>query len=218
MKNWILFFFLILVVSAAHSQETSDSLPYTLYKNRVVLFSDLGFNSAPFALKDDFNEGVETLRFKHNLQLAMGFGIKYKWFGLRIGFGLPGNIRPKSRFGKSQLFNIGTSFNFKKTFWNLDILSNRGYVIVDAKDWNDTLDDLRPNLFRPNTIAQSLSINGWYLHNKNFRMPAVFGKVGHYQQPEGTIYVKGTLNLFGIRNEGEPLTPDELIDTTQSKS
>ena len=49
-------------------------------------------------------------------------------------------------------------------------------------------------------------------------MPAVFGKVGHYRQPEGTFYVKGTLNVFGLRNDGAPITPEELIDTTQSKS
>ena len=49
-------------------------------------------------------------------------------------------------------------------------------------------------------------------------MAAVFGKVGHYKKPEGTWYVKGTLNFFGVRNEGQSLTPSELIDTTQSKS
>lgn len=218
MKKWILFFFLIIGVNAAHSQETSDSLPYTLYKNRVVLYSDLGFNSAPFTLKDDFNEGVETLRFKHNLQLAMGIGIKYKWFGLRIGFGIPGTLRPKSRFGKSQLFDLGLKFSFKKTFWDIEARSNRGYVIVDANDWNDTLNNLSPNLLRPNTRAQSLSINGWFFRNKDFKMAAVFGKVGHYNKPEGTFYLKGTLNYFGVTNEGQSLTPRELIDTTQSKS
>ena len=144
-------------MSTAHSQETSDSLPYALYKNRVVLFSDLGFNAAPFSLKDDFNEGVETLKFKHNLQLAMGIGIKYKWFGLRIGFGIPGNLRPKSRFGKSQMFDLGLKFSFKKTFWDIEARRNTGYVIVDAKEWNDTLNDLRPNLLRPNTNATSFS-------------------------------------------------------------
>jgi len=218
MKNWMLFFFLIINVSFAHSQELSDSLPYSLYKDRVVLFSDLGFNAAPFSLKDNFNEGVDKLKFKHNLQLSMGFGIKYKWFGLRIGFGIPGNLRPDSRFGKSQLFNIGTSFSFKKTFWDTEWRYNEGYVIVNAKNWNDTLDDLHPNLFRPNTAAHSFSINGWYFRNDNFKMAAVFGKVGHYTKPEGTIYIKGTLNHFGINNKWDALTPEELIDTTQSKS
>lgn len=218
MKNWIPFFFLIACVNSSHSQEKSDSLPYVLYKDRVVLYSDLGFNSAPFKLKDDFNEGVSTLKFKHNLRLGMGFGVIYKWFALRIGFGLPGTIRPKSRFGKSQFTDLGIKFNFKKTFWDIDARGYSGYAIVNANDWNDTLNNLTPNLIRPNTRATSFSINSWYFRNNNFKMPAVLGKVGHYTRAEGTWYFKGTLNFFGIGNDKKPLTPDELIDTTKSKS
>ena len=148
----------------------------------------------------------------------MGLGIKYKWFGLRIGFGIPGTLRPKSRFGKSQLFDLGLNFGFKKTFWDIDLRDYSGYVIVDANDWNDTLNDLRPNLVRPNTHATSFSINSWYFRNDGFKMPAVLGKVGHYKKPESTWYFKGTLNFFGIRNDGSPITPTELIDSSQSKS
>jgi hypothetical protein len=218
MKNWILFFFLIACASISLSQETSDSLPYTLYKERVVLFSDLGFNSAPFKIKDNFNEGETTLKFKHNLQLGMGLGVMYKWFSLRIGFGLPGTLRPKSRFGKSQFTDLGINFNFKKTFWDIDAKSYSGYAIVNAKDWNDTLNNLKPNLIRPDTRTTSFSVNGWYFKNSNFKMPAVIGKVGHYTRPQGTWYLKGTFNFFGVGNEKETLTPTELIDSTQSKS
>ncbi len=218
MKIWILFFFLIACLSKSHSQETSDSLPYQLYKERVVLFSDLGINSAPFTLRDNFNGGETKLKFKHNLRLGMGFGIKYKWFGLRIGFGLPGSLRPKSRFGKSQFTDLGINFNFKKTFWDIDARSYSGYAIVDANDWNDTLNDLNPNLIRPNTRATSFSVNAWYFRNDRFKIPAVLGIVGHYTEPVGTWYVKGTMNFFGISNENKALTPKELIDTTQSKS
>lgn len=220
MKNWILFFFLIPYVSNSYSQEKSDSLPYKLYKERVVLFSDLGFNAAPFKLKDNFNEGVTTLKFKHNLQLGMGFGVMYKWFSLRIGFGLPGALRPKSRFGKSQFTDLGINFNFKKTFWDIDLKTYSGYAIVNANNWNDTLNDLKPNLIRPTTRATSFSVNAWYFKDDQFKMPAVMGKVGHYKKSLGTWYLKGTLNYFGILNGDKsiPLTPSELIDTTQTKS
>jgi len=211
---------MIACVGSSHSQEKLDSLPYTLYKERVVLFSDLGFNAAPFKLKDNFNGGETTLKFKHNLRLALGLGVMYKWFSLRIGFGLPGTLRPKSRFGKSRFTDLGINFNFKKTFWDIDARSYSGYTIVDAYKWNDTLNKLNPNLIRSDTRATSLSVNAWYFRNDNFKMPAVLGKVGHYTRPEGTWYFKGTLNLFGIGNENEnkALTPTELIDTTQSKS
>lgn len=218
MKLRIVFFLLMISIGSSYSQETSDSLPYQLYKERVVLFSDLGFNSAPFSIKDNFLEGESTLRFKHNLQLGLGLGVMYKWFSLRVGFGLPGTLRPKSRFGKSQFTDLGLSFNVKKTYWNIDLRRYSGYAIVNAKKWNDTLNDLKPNLIRPNTKSTSFSINSWYFKDKNFKIPAVFGKVGHYKKPLGTWYVKGTLNFFGIDNGTEPLTPTELIDSTQSKS
>ncbi len=199
-------------------QKESDSLPYTLYKERVVLFSDLGFKSAPFTLRDDFGEGVEKLKFKHNLRLSMGLGVMYKWFSLRIGFGLPGTLRPQSRFGKSQLTDLGINFSFKKTYWDIDARGYSGYAIMDAQKWNDTLNDLRPNLIRPDTRAVSFSTHVWFFKNKHFKMPAVLGKVGHYNRAESTWYFKGTLNFFGIGNENKPITPGELIDTTESKS
>lgn len=218
MKNWILFFFLLFLVSYSHSQENNDSLPYTLYKERVVLFSDLGFNSAPFSLKDNFNGVETTLRFKHNLRLGMGLGVMYKWFALRIGFGLPGTLRPKSRFGDSQFTDFGFNFNFKKTFWNIDLRSYKGYAIVGADDWNDMLNKLTPNLIVPDARSTSFSINSTYFVNEHFKIPAVIGKVGHYTEPVGSWYFKGTLNIFGLSNQNKPLTPSELIDTTQSKS
>lgn len=218
MKNWILFFFLITCVYWSYSQEKSDSLPYTLYKERVVLYSDLGFNAAPFKLKDNFSEGETTLKFKHNLRLAMGIGVMYKWFSLRIGFGLPGTLRPQSRFGKSQFIDLGLNFSIKKTYWDIDAKSYAGYAIINANSWNDTLNDLKPNLIRPDTRTTSFSINSWYFRNDQFKIPAVMGKVGHYDKAVGTWYFKGTLNLFGVGNLTNAITPNELIDTTQSKS
>lgn len=218
MKFWIIFLLTLISSPNTLGQEKSDTLPYTLYKKRVVLFSDLGFNSAPFSLKDNFNEGETKLKFKHNLRLGMGFGVMYKWFALRIGFGLPGTLRPDSRFGKSQFTDIGINFNFKKTYWDIDAKSYSGYAIIDAKNWNDTLNDLIPNLVRPGTRASSFSVNAWYFKNSDFKMPAVIGKVGHYNKPVGTWYFKSTLNFFNITNEGKPLTPNELIDSSQTKS
>jgi hypothetical protein len=218
MKSWIIVVLSVIFCSKLIAQTAPDTLPYTLYKDRVILFSDLGFNAAPFTIKDDFNEGEENLRYKHNLKLSLGLGVMYKWFSLRIGFGLPGTLRPKSRFGNTQITDLGLNFNFKKTYWDIDARNYSGYSIVDANEWNDTLNNLTPNLIRPNTRALSFSTNVWYFRNKHFKMPAVLGKVGHYDRAEKTWYLKGTLNFFGIDNEAKSLVPNELIDTTQTKS
>lgn len=194
--------------------QNSDSIPYILYKNRVVLYSDLGFNGAPFSIHDDFLGGYDKVQFKHNLKPTMGLGIMYKWFALRIGFGLPGDLRPKSSYGQSSYTDLGISFNLKRLYTDIDLRKYGGFVVKDAYQWNDTLNELKPNDFRPDTRVISASINVWYFKSKTFRMPAVMGKVGHYKSKEKSWYFKSTMNLFGVGNGSSPIVPDDLIDST----
>ncbi len=217
MRVLILLVLLTLCNFIAHAQEL-DTLPYTLYKNRLVLYSDLGFNGAPFSIKDEFLGGYSKVKFKHNLKPTMGLGIMYRWFSLRIGFGLPGHLRPLSRYGKSRYTDLGVNFNIKNVYADIDLRSYSGFVVKDAYIWNDTLNEITPNDFRPETRAVSASINVWFFKSKTFRMPAVLGKVGYYEEKEQTWYLKSTLNFFGIGNESSPLLPDDLIDTTQTIS
>lgn len=214
--------FIIIILVFLYSTEVTgqdnDSLPYVLHKNRVVLYSDLGFNGAPFSVHDDFVGGYDKVQFKHNLKPTMGIGVIYKWFALRIGFGLPGHLRPKSRYGKSSYTDLGINFNVKRVYTDIDLRSYGGYAVKNAYLWNDTLNELTPNDFRPETRVFSASINVWYFSSKTFRMPAVMGKVGYYKGNEKSWYFKSTLNLFGVGNGSNPIVPDDLIDSTQNIS
>lgn len=205
---------LIFLICRPASAQDNDSVPYVMYKNRVVLYSDLGFNGAPFSIHDDFVGGYDKVQFKHNLKPTMGLGIMYKWFALRIGFGLPGVLRPKSRFGQSSYTDLGISFNVKRVFTDIDLRSYGGFVVKNAYRWNDTLNELTPNDFRPDTRVISASVNVWYFKSNTFSMPAVIGKVGHYLGEEKSWYFKSTLNLFGVGNSSNPIVPDDLIDST----
>ncbi|MCR9173396.1 MAG: DUF4421 domain-containing protein [bacterium] len=196
------------------SQDSLDSVPYTSYRNKIILYSDLGFSSAPFTIRGDFADGVNRLRYRHNQQLIMGLGFAYKWAGLRIGFGLPVLLRPRSRFGPSNYVDLGFTFNLKQTFWDFDFRNYRGYVLRDAYEWNDTLNALTPNAKMPTTRSTSLSINTWYFRSKDFKMNYVLGKKGDYKQSHGTWYFKGSLNLFGSASDEGGLLPTELVDTT----
>jgi hypothetical protein len=209
-------FIFLLCSSYGYSQESQDSLPYNSYRDKIVLYSDLGFSSAPFAIKGDFSNNVNKLKFRHNQRLIMGLGFAYKWMALRIGFGLPTLLRPISRFGPSNYVDIGFKFNLKQTFWDVDFRNYSGYVIKDAYKWNDTLNALNPNAKMPNTRSTSFSINTWYFRSKDFKMNSVLGKKGDYKRSHGTWYLKGTLNLFGSASGKGGLLPVELIDTNIS--
>lgn len=205
-------------MSQVKKRAIRDTVPYTLFKDKLVLYSDLGYASAPFSIKYDFSQGVDKLKYRNNFRTILGLGMAYKWFALRLGFPLPGDVKPVSRFGKTSPFNLGLDFTIKKTFIDLELRRYQGYVIKNAKKWNDTLDDLHPNDIRKNTIALSLSANAWYFHNKHYKMSALRGKTGHYEGIVKTWYIKSTFNIFGIGNETESIIPLELIDPANSKT
>jgi hypothetical protein len=201
------------------SAQPNDSSTYTMYKDRVVLYGDLGFRAAPFSIHNKFPGGVDKIKFRHNLKLNAGLGVMYKWFAFRLGFSLPGNLLSKSRYGRSNNFDLGLSFGLKKNwFFDLDIRSYRGYVIKNAYKWNDTLNQLNPNDLRPDTRVFSTSVNAWYFFDDDFKVQAVMGKAGHYNSSKGTWYLKNTVNLFGVGNVFEPIIPEDLLDTSLTRN
>lgn len=215
MKN-SLFVILFLLPFGAFSQD--DVLPYTLFKDKVILYNDIGFTAAPFSIKYDFNEEIDKLKFKNNFRTVLGFGGSYKWFSLRVGIPLPGNMRSIGRYGSTTHYDLGVDFTIKKTFCDIDIRNYLGYAIKNAKQWNDTLNDLHPNDIRSATNAVSFSANIWYFHDKNFRMIALKGRTGHYNREVKTWYIKNSLNIFGVHNNSNSIVPNELIDTTNTKT
>lgn len=212
----IVVFVVCVLTSLIGTAQDSVRPPYNSYRDKLVLYSDLGFSSAPFTMRGDFDNGINRLKYRHNQRLIMGLGFAYKWMALRVGFGLPGNLRPVSRFGAANYVDIGFNFNLSKTFWDVDFRNYSGYVLKDAYQWNDTLNVLDPNAKMLNTRSSSISINTWYFQSKDFKMNSVLGKKGDFNQSHGTWYLKGTLNLFGSANDAGSLLPQEIIDTSQT--
>lgn len=208
----------MLLFSSLNYAQEAETEAYTLYKERLILSSDFGFSSAPFSIKHDFPNSLKSLRFKHNLKPTIGFGINYRWFSIRLGLGLPGHFRPLSRFGESDYLDLGLNFTTKKMYWDLDFRNYRGYVIMNAYQWNNEYNSLHPNEFRPETQVLNISAQAWYFDSKDFKMPAVLGKVGHYNKEVHTPYLKSTINIFGVSNDGNTIIPTELVDSSDTKS
>lgn len=217
MKKLSLIILLGFVTNFLAAQE-SDTNAYTLYKDHLILSSDFGFSSSPFSIKYNFPNGLKRIYFKHNLKPTLGFGVNYKWISFRLRFGLPGHFRPLGRFGESDYIDFGLNFNTKRMYWDIDFRNYKGYVIMNADQWNDEYNELNPNQFRPNTQLSNLSLQAWYFNSKSFKMPAVLGKVGHYNKEVRTFYIKSSLGIYGVSNQVDPILPDELIDSTDTKS
>ncbi|MFN5879752.1 MAG: hypothetical protein ACK44B_12845, partial [Flavobacteriales bacterium] len=131
-----LIFFVYLSFS---SYGQNDSLPYTLYKDNIVLYSDIGYSSAPFTINYDFTSDIDKIKYKNNFRTIIGLGICYKWLAIRLGIPLPGYFKPVSRFGKTIPINLGIDFTIKKIFCDLDFRYYQGYAIKDALRWNNSL-------------------------------------------------------------------------------
>jgi hypothetical protein len=204
------------------AQQQGDTLlPYERYRLNPVIYTDLGFSTAPLKIVYPFEEGINRLKFKNNMSAVLGIGFSYKWFALRIGLTIPGTIRSQSHYGKTRYYDIGFDFTVRRFFIDVDLHNYSGYVIKDAYRWNDTLTPHKnPNELRPDINSTSFSINAWQFRSKNFKMQAFRGKTGAYKKDIHTMYFKYTFNIHGMGSELESnsITPVQLQDSSQTKT
>lgn len=220
MNKYFAVIFLVVLSFCGNAQETSsDSLPYTKFDNKLVLYSDFGYSTAPLSLSYQFTPEIDKLKFRNNFNAVIGFGFSYKWASLRFGITLPSSVRKKEKFGKTNYFDLGFDFSLKNIFVDVDLHYYQGYAIKNAYKWNDTITNKSENLIRNDVQAASLSFNAWQFLNKDFRFGAFRGKTSLYNRDIKSFYLKYTVNFHGIgTNNGKPLVPSELLDTNQSKT
>jgi len=214
--------FILFVSTVACAQ---DSIPgevvesaYISYKPNVILYTDLGYNAAPASIRYDFGQGIEKIKLRHNFKTMLGLGFAYKWFSIRIGAALVGNVRPVSRYGKANYIDLGINFSIKKTYSEIDLRTYNGYVIKDAKDWDTSFNDLRPNDVNQDIRTFNVSFSMWYFDNEKFRIDPFQGIKGQYMQAVTTWYLDGTLDTYGIGNTFGSIIPTQLHDTTNTKT
>ncbi len=217
MKTSLLIIFVFNTLLCLAAKEDSIKY-YTRFSDKVVLYSDFGYASAPFSIKYPFDEGIKRIHYKNNFNPVLSFGVAHKWFALRLSFALRGTSRSIKNFGNTRYFDLGFNFQVKKWFFDVDARNYIGYSIKDAYRWNDTLNELNPNDLRPNTNSISLSVNTWYFYNEQFNMSSIYGKTGHYEKRIGTFYLKPTVVLHGISNGDKSIIPIDLIDSLNDKT
>lgn len=148
----------------------------------------------------------------------LGFGFSYKWFSLRLGAALIGNVRPISRYGSAKYYDFGVNFTIKKTYSEIDLRGYSGYVIKDAYRWVDTLNELTPNDVNQKIQTANIALKMWYFDNKNFKMNGFNGIKGTYTSAVTTWYLAGRFDYYGVSNEYGSILPTQLYDSTNSKT
>ncbi len=213
----ILIVFLSLFSSSAFCQDADTLLPYQKYRNRLVLYADFGWSTAPMSISYPFTEGIKNVKFRNNFNPVLGFGFSYKWMSLRFGITLPNSVRSKKKFGKTKYIDFGFDFSYKNMYFDVDWHLYQGYAMKHADRWNDTIPPNDPNLIRGDINAASFSINAWQFFKNEFKMAAFKGKTASYHRDVRTFYLKYTTNYHGI-SSNQPIIPIELQDSTESKT
>lgn len=189
---------------------------YERYSDQCVWFGDLGYSTAPLSIKIPEMKGIDRVYLRNNSRLIIGVGFSYKWLTLRLSSGLLGNLRPLSRYGKTKYFDFGVDFTMKKRFYfDIDFHTYKGYTYKNALRWNDTLNELRPNIYDSTLVAASFSLNTWHFRSDEFNMPSFKGKTGMYKRDIATWYIRYTVNYYGFGND-TGIIPLELRDSTKS--
>lgn len=204
-----------------HAQQDSipDSLIFRIYRQKLVLAIDYGFNTAPINISyRDSTGSRERLRYRNNIRSSVGIAFSYKWASLRLGFNLPGNLKSVDKFGETRFFDIGFEFKTKRRYYDFDLHNYSGYVLKNAYVWNDSLNlDVNPNLLMPNMNALSASLNCWRFFNKNIKIAALKGMKGLYLKRQQSYYLKTTFNLFGVSNNSA-MIPDIMQNHDVTKT
>lgn len=197
-------------------QGQTDTLPYNMFKDRFVLKSSLGYNSAPFSIRGNFDGEKEVLKYRANMNAVMGVDFSYKWLSIGLNFTLPGYLKDTDKFGETQYFDFNFNVDVKKWFLTFDIHNYTGFSLLNAKRFSPTL--VAPgnrNQLKPKMQSASISINAYRFQNVNFKMKPALGIVGNYKQEVKSFYVKYTTNLHGISSP-DGLLPHEYINDNRS--
>lgn len=221
MNKLVQHFFLLSVIvftSFRAFGQNDTILPYELYDDKLVLYTDLGFNSAPSSIIYPFNSTVEKLKLRNNYNALLGLGFSYKWLSFRFSFAVPGASRAKSRYGTSNYYNFGFDFSLKRFFFDVDLQGNNGYAFKNAYKWNDSLNKLKPNIIREDLSTFSFSLNTWHFFNDRFKMQPFRGSTGAYTKDIQSIYLKYTFNVYSIYSDEKSIIPVQLIDTNNTKT
>jgi hypothetical protein len=159
------------------------------------MYADLGYNVNPFRLSYAFDAQTNPLAYKNNYSPFLGLGFAYKWFQLRVGFPVVGNLRPNDKFGKTTQYNFAYDFTYKRVWYDVEFKSTFGYALK------------QPKVILPDAFALNVMANAWYFGNADFQMNGLLGKRAHYNTQILTWYFKGTLNYFGSGNRSGSLIP-----------
>lgn len=208
---------LILFSFLLYGQE-ADTLNYTVYKKRLIVTMESGFNNSP--LEFNFGKGkVKKIKFTPNPPWILKPSISYYGVTLGLGFKLPASLLSTSKYTKTTYFDVGLNFSIKsRAFISLNFKYYKGFTLLNQGDF-DTTGILRSNngIFE-NLNTTEVNINMRYFLRKQFNYKAALGILGDYKKSDWSPYIYGYLGGYGVANNQRTIFPLKLQDSINASS
>ena len=199
----LLCFFVLTSDSLFSQPKIETSNLHIDYKNKAIIYSDLGYSSAPFTIQFNTQKENIKLAYKNNIQPFIGVGFIYKFISLHYTHLLPIHIKSIDRYGSNKYFNINFDYTNKNIYSDIGYSQYQGFGIKNTENLisgkNQIYNELK---------SKSFYLNSWYFGNKEFKIASLKGIRSVVDKELFSWYLKGTFNVFNLKNP-VPILPDE---------
>lgn len=202
--------------SSVLGQNPKDSTVLQDFRDRWVVYSDVGYTTSPFSISYPFSGELDKIQYRNNFRTILGIGVAYKWFALRLGIPVLNRYRSSEKYSKTDQFNIELDYSFRNFYIETQLNLCRGYAALNAAQWDNEI--IAENELFPNLLSYNFSLGTWYFRDKNFKINALLGKRAHYLKEVKTWYLKSTFNIFGLDNLGNPILPLNLTNNSETRT
>jgi hypothetical protein len=212
-------FFLLSVVSCLFNnsigQVSKDSTNLHIdYNHKAIVYTDLGYSSAPFSIQFKSINNDVKLVYKNNIQPFIGVGFIYKFISLHYTHLLPVHIKSVEKFGDNKYFNLNFDYTHKNIYSDIGFAQYQGFGIKNTNELSKG-----NQLIFKDLKSKSFYLNSWYFGNKEFKIASLRGVRSVVDKSLFSWYLKGTFNVFNLKNSN-PILPSEfsLTQTTINTS
>jgi hypothetical protein len=187
------------------------------YEEKLIFYQDLGFNTSPYVIKSNFLGSTTKLNYSHNFRLQYAIGFSYRWINLQLNLPLPVYTKALSRFGQNSCFGLQFNLNPKKIQMEFDLKYIKGFAIKNAYYFEDSLNELIPNIIKPNNTLFYFGTKAWYFGNNDFKLKYLNGVTGVYNQNIFSWFVNSAFRINSLKDPNG-IIPIQLHTDTISKT
>lgn len=154
------------------------------------------------------------IRYRSNDSFKLGLGVNYKWFGLKVGVGLPLSENNVQQYGKSSGFGLQSYIIARPFIIDVVALRTSGYYLtLHGKNANQFQTENVPVYAINNGLkTRNFAVNFIYVFNsKRFSYKAAFNQTDLQKKSAGSIVWGCGFSLFKIEDK-DVIIPSEFTD------